>query len=165
MISDGRAERIAAERITLSAGAIGSPAILLRSGIGPGDDLRRLGIPVVASLPVGSILLDHPSVGLFAVPADGFEHDLDVTVEVGLRYTTPGSSDSNDMLLYPATLLDTDLSVGSCRTPYRLSPSAAASCGRVARAASRSRAPTRRSNRTSTSATSPTRMTSTGSSA
>jgi choline dehydrogenase len=46
--------------VVLSAGAYGSPAILLRSGIGPALDLRGHGIDVVADLPVGQRLHDHP---------------------------------------------------------------------------------------------------------
>ncbi|MDT7564524.1 MAG: choline dehydrogenase [Pseudonocardiales bacterium] len=49
-----------AREVVLSAGAYGSAAILLRSGIGPGRDLRALGIEVVADLPVGQHLQDHP---------------------------------------------------------------------------------------------------------
>lgn len=46
--------------IIVSAGTIASPAILMRSGIGPGDELSRLGIPVVADLPgVGANLQEH----------------------------------------------------------------------------------------------------------
>lgn len=44
----------------LCAGAIHSPAILQRSGIGPAPLLEGLGIPVLADLPVGENLLDHP---------------------------------------------------------------------------------------------------------
>jgi choline dehydrogenase len=55
---DGSVERAA--KTILSAGVYGSPAILMRSGIGSADDLRALGIPVVADLPVGSQLKDHP---------------------------------------------------------------------------------------------------------
>lgn len=59
--ADGRAVR--GREIVLCAGAYGSPAILLRSGIGPAADLRALGIPVIADRPgVGANLLDHPSV-------------------------------------------------------------------------------------------------------
>ena len=46
--------------VILSAGAYGSAAILLRSGVGPAADLSALGIPVVADLPVGQRLHDHP---------------------------------------------------------------------------------------------------------
>ena len=50
-------------QVILCAGAYGSPAILLRSGIGPGADLGALGIPVAVDLPgVGVNLLDHPRV-------------------------------------------------------------------------------------------------------
>jgi choline dehydrogenase len=46
--------------VLLSAGTIASPVILLRSGIGPGDSLAALGIPVVADLPgVGSNVQEH----------------------------------------------------------------------------------------------------------
>ena len=51
-----------AHEIILAAGVYGTPAILMRSGIGPADDLRTLGIPVIADLPVGRRLMDHPLV-------------------------------------------------------------------------------------------------------
>ena len=53
----------ATREILLCAGAIHSPAILQRSGIGPAALLGRLGIPVVADRPVGENLLDHPILG------------------------------------------------------------------------------------------------------
>ncbi len=53
----------ATREVILCAGAIHSPAILQRSGIGPAALLRGLGIPVVADRPVGENLLDHPIVG------------------------------------------------------------------------------------------------------
>jgi choline dehydrogenase len=45
--------------VILSGGAFGSPAILLRSGVGPAADLRPLGIAVLANLPVGQRLHDQ----------------------------------------------------------------------------------------------------------
>ncbi|MBO9624768.1 MAG: GMC family oxidoreductase [Microbacterium sp.] len=54
------AEEVRADEVILSAGAIGSPVILLRSGIGPAQDLAALGIPVVQDSPgVGRNLHDH----------------------------------------------------------------------------------------------------------
>jgi choline dehydrogenase len=49
-----------ADEVVLSAGAYGSPAILLRSGIGPAAELPNLGIDVIEDLPVGQRLHDHP---------------------------------------------------------------------------------------------------------
>jgi choline dehydrogenase len=62
-------ERVDGETVVLCAGAVGSPAVLLRSGIGPPDELEAVGIPVRAGLPaVGANVQDHPLVRLqFAV--------------------------------------------------------------------------------------------------
>ncbi|MBM7776145.1 choline dehydrogenase-like flavoprotein [Actinokineospora baliensis] len=57
---DGELRELRADRVVLSAGALASPTILLRSGVGPAGDLRVLGIDVVADLPgVGENLHDH----------------------------------------------------------------------------------------------------------
>jgi choline dehydrogenase len=61
-IARGRAgaERIHAGEVILAGGSINSPQLLLLSGVGPVDDLARLGIPVVADRPgVGQNLQDH----------------------------------------------------------------------------------------------------------
>src|SRR3954453_18895598 len=51
---------IPAGEVILSGGSYGSPAILLRSGVGPAADLTELGIELVAELPVGQRLQDQP---------------------------------------------------------------------------------------------------------
>src|SRR5215468_11287049 len=51
----------ASGEVVLTAGAIGTPTLLMRSGIGPASALRPHGIEVVAELPgVGENLHDHP---------------------------------------------------------------------------------------------------------
>ena len=66
-----------AGRVVVAAGAYHSPALLLRSGIGPAADLRALGVDVVADLPgVGGHLLDHSCVQLDFHGKDGLLGDL-----------------------------------------------------------------------------------------
>ena len=58
---DRRLTEIGASRVVLSAGAYGSPAILLRSGIGPAGELSGIGVKPVLDLPgVGRNLHDQP---------------------------------------------------------------------------------------------------------
>jgi choline dehydrogenase len=56
--------------VVLSAGTMGSPRLLMRSGVGRAAELERLGLKVVADLPgVGENLHDHCLVGVFAAEA------------------------------------------------------------------------------------------------
>jgi choline dehydrogenase len=50
--------------VVLCAGTFGSPPILLRSGIGPANDLRALDVEVRVDAPVGTNLADHPQVAV-----------------------------------------------------------------------------------------------------
>ncbi|XP_062140661.1 glucose dehydrogenase [FAD, quinone]-like [Drosophila sulfurigaster albostrigata] len=45
--------------VILSAGAFNSPQLLMLSGIGPADNLKAIGVPLVQALPVGRRLYDH----------------------------------------------------------------------------------------------------------
>src|SRR5262249_10615350 len=72
VVTGGRSEVRRARHVVLSAGAIHSPAILMRSGVGPEVDLRALGIPVIAPIPgVGAGLQNHPVVYLATHVAPG----------------------------------------------------------------------------------------------
>ncbi|MCM3781255.1 GMC family oxidoreductase [Microbacterium hydrocarbonoxydans] len=62
---DGEVTLVHAGRVVVAAGAYHSPAILLRSGVGPANELDALGIDLVADVPgVGKHLLDHECVQL-----------------------------------------------------------------------------------------------------
>lgn len=60
VVADGAAKDYFAPLVVLSAGAIHSPTILQRSGIGRAALLKELGIDVRADLPVGEGFFDHP---------------------------------------------------------------------------------------------------------
>lgn len=65
--ADGTREDLKAHRVIVSAGAIHSPALLMRSGIGPADELASLGIDMLADRPgVGRNLMEHPSIAVSA---------------------------------------------------------------------------------------------------
>lgn len=55
---------LTADRIVLSAGAIGSAHLLLLSGVGPEKMLRAAGVSLVVDLPVGTASIDHPELVL-----------------------------------------------------------------------------------------------------
>ncbi|MEV0349074.1 GMC family oxidoreductase N-terminal domain-containing protein [Nonomuraea sp. NPDC050680] len=63
---DGGGQIKAKREVILSAGAIGSPYLLMRSGVGAADELREEGVPIVRDLPeVGKNLQDHLSSGVY----------------------------------------------------------------------------------------------------
>ena len=97
--SGGEMFTVEANEIILSAGAIGSPQILMLSGIGPAGHLESLGIPVVANLTgVGQNLRDHPKVQVTWRTKPGFElNGLLPREQLSLRYTADGSNLRNDM--------------------------------------------------------------------
>jgi choline dehydrogenase len=66
---DGRWIDLHADHVVISAGAVHSPAILQRSGVGPARTLSALGIDVVSDRPVGLGFQEHPHV-YFAFAVD-----------------------------------------------------------------------------------------------
>jgi choline dehydrogenase len=94
VLTAGGAELHASE-IILSGGSYGSPAILLRSGVGPAADLAALGIDVVADLPVGQRLQDQP----FYYNAYALKRDaLDMRPAVGALLWRQSSEAREDQL-------------------------------------------------------------------
>ena len=97
---DGELQEVRGNEIVLSAGAIMSPAILLRSGIGPADELSPMGIPSIADLPgVGKHLMDHPMTPLLLRPTDGVVDPERPLTQALLRYTS-STGEFNDMQVY-----------------------------------------------------------------
>ncbi|CAI7990730.1 Uncharacterized GMC-type oxidoreductase in thcA 5'region [Geodia barretti] len=87
------------DEIICSGGAVGSPQLLLLSGVGPADHLGEMGIRLHHELPgVGQNLRDHPNVRVpVRVNAD-FPLDPEAPrTQLALRYTAAGSEDRNDM--------------------------------------------------------------------
>jgi len=98
---EGVMQRVFGSEVVVAAGALHSPAILLRSGVGPRGQLEGLGIPVVHHLPgVGENLKEHPSVVLVARPKDGVIASGQPLQQMGLRFTATGSDEENDMQMY-----------------------------------------------------------------
>ena len=97
--SGGEVYRLEAGQVVLSAGAMASPQLLMLSGVGPGEHLQQLGIPVVHELPgVGQNLRDHPIVAVICEVRDDHEQDPRAPrTQTALRYTATGSPDRNDM--------------------------------------------------------------------
>ena len=96
----GQTETVAASRVVISGGAVQTPALLWRSGIGPAADLAALGIPCIIDNPaVGANLMEHPGTFLFIIPEDNVCEPAGPQYQVGVRYTAPGSPVFNDMLL------------------------------------------------------------------
>jgi choline dehydrogenase len=100
--SGGERFSVEGEKIILSSGAIGSPHLLLLSGVGPAAQLQSVGVDVLHDLPgVGQNLRDHPAAtALFRMV--GERPDVQApAIQVGLRYTVEASHLQNDMQITP----------------------------------------------------------------
>ncbi len=89
-------EVLRAREVIVSSGAIGSPKLLLQSGIGPADHLKQAGVAVRHDLPgVGGNLQDH--LDLFVIAECTGDHTYDGvaklhrTLAAGLQYMLLGS--------------------------------------------------------------------------
>lgn len=106
-VTDGRPSVIHGDEIVLSAGAAASPHLLLLSGIGPADDLRACGIPVIQDLPgVGRDFHDHAEVYVdFVAAAPPPRPPSDTPfLETVLHHTADGSRSRSDIEIMPTTM-------------------------------------------------------------
>ncbi|KAJ8883551.1 hypothetical protein PR048_015395 [Dryococelus australis] len=86
---------LARREVILSAGAVGSPQLLLLSGVGPSVDLKSVGIKVKKDLPVGKNLHNHVSIGVLFTINDTATEELtqQAVLEFIQNRTGPISSD------------------------------------------------------------------------
>lgn len=99
-LADSRVIR--AGRVVLAAGTYGSPAILLRSGIGPAHDLAVLGLPCRSHLPgVGANLQEHPGISVIWPAATEFPDGPRFQV-VATRTDSDGTDDAPWLQHVPA---------------------------------------------------------------
>jgi choline dehydrogenase len=96
---DGDVVVTATSQVVLAAGAIGTPWLLMRSGVGDVRALERHGIPVVADHPgVGAGLREHPQLFIRWRARPGQSLDLtSARSPVALRMTAPGSEVRDDV--------------------------------------------------------------------
>ncbi len=118
VLADG--EKIEGQQVVLCAGSLMSPAILMRSGIGPKDQLASLGINTIVDAPgMGAAVRDHAAVPIRLVPNEGeCVMGRDPRVQIAARFTSPGSAEPDDMQFVMTTHLD-----------LRASPALAAEAG------------------------------------
>jgi 5-(hydroxymethyl)furfural/furfural oxidase len=83
-------ETFGAKEVILSAGAVHSPAMLMRAGIGPAAQLSALGIAVRQDLPgVGENLRDHPGIGILAYVTPNARVDMATRpLQISFRYSS-----------------------------------------------------------------------------
>jgi len=100
-------EVVAGDGVVLAAGSYGSPAILLRSGIGAADRLGELDVASVVDLPgVGANLIDHPLVAVDLPSSAGYSGPL-YQVMVSMRSTFAPPGGPPDLHLFAAGPFDT----------------------------------------------------------
>jgi choline dehydrogenase len=129
-LADG--QEIRGREVVLCAGAFASAAILLRSGIGPAEELGRHGIAVVADRPgIGESLFDHPLVvGLMECAiAPGYEPEAPTFIPLVLKARSGLASEEIDLHLYPGQSFDA--ASGTWRFWFSVSLQRALSRGRV----------------------------------
>ncbi|MFR9792971.1 GMC family oxidoreductase [Streptomyces sp. MB22_4] len=89
VVVDGRTETLTADTYVLACGTFGSAGLLLRSGIGPADELREAGVRAEVDLPgVGANLSDQPGVFVPLAPTPDLNAALAAQEKEGELYVS-----------------------------------------------------------------------------
>lgn len=105
--SRGEVEVVPASRVVLCAGAVATPGILLRSGVGPKREVERLGVTPVVDLPaVGRRMLDHFAAMFVLAPRRGACNVNTPLIQTCLRFTSEGGETENDVMVQPGSFLE-----------------------------------------------------------
>jgi choline dehydrogenase len=93
-------DTVRGDRVIVSAGALQSPALLMRSGIGPATHLADVGVECAVDLPgVGANLMDHAGTAVFLVPRGKLPAPDDRVCQLGARYSSSSGPGQDDMWL------------------------------------------------------------------
>lgn len=116
--TDGKSDLVLGNQFILSSGAIGSPQLLMLSGMGPAGLLESLGINPVLDIPgVGRNLRDHPQVALTWNVQPSYKFNTEARgIQVAIRYTATHSQLRNDMLIHPVSFSRSKWNRGSIYT-------------------------------------------------
>lgn len=110
---DGKLVTVRAGEVVLAAGGIGSPHLLMSSGIGPAAQLQTAGVRVVHDLPaVGSNLQDHPLTGIVyrsARPVPAAKHNHGEVMGVLRTSGDTGAPDLQILLVDSAEVIGLDV--------------------------------------------------------
>ena len=109
LVEHGRAVGVAtsvgevrADEVVLAAGAVGTPHLLMLSGIGPAAQLRAAGVPVLVDAPVGAAFSDHPDLYVTWQPARRLPAPRGLLpMATALHATAEGSATPGDLELMP----------------------------------------------------------------
>ncbi len=116
--TDGKCDQVFGDQFILSAGAIGSPQLMMLSGLGPAGILESIGINPVIDIPgVGQNLRDHPQVALTWNVHPSYKFNTEARgIQVAIRYTASQSPLRNDMLIHPVSFSRSKCSGGQIYT-------------------------------------------------
>lgn len=116
-------EQIEAEHVVLSGGTYSSPAILMRSGVGPADHLRELGIGVVADRrSVGQGLTEHPVMWNIYAAKPLEDEEVSVMFQAALSVKSGPEEPDYDLHVLPTAAVPSDLLPSSFVPPIENHP-------------------------------------------